>query len=278
MNNIELSAQELKEISLRGLTEFSKVCNENGYTFWLAYGSLIGAVRHKGFIPWDDDIDLWMPRKDYESFLNKYQNILIADEWEIFSHKNKKGYYFPWIKLCSNKTILTPSRFNSGLLYGSSIDIFPLDNMNSGNIDCAYNELKKINSEYKKEIKKLRPYTGGLKGVNTIWKKLGKKVYFNSFKLIYGDPAKIIDKYENIKLLNDNSNDHIFIATSPCASYPWVWEAEDFSRTVILDFENLCMPAPASYDSVLRRVYGNYLEIPPKDKQVSDHSYKVFRI
>ncbi|WP_024860104.1 LicD family protein [Ruminococcus flavefaciens] len=274
--NKEISLEDQKIISLKGLSEFQKLCESSNYRFWLAYGSLIGAVRHKGFIPWDDDIDLWMPRNDYEKMLSDWSNKLIGDGWKLVSYKNSSEYLFPWTKLCFTPTIVWPSRFNNGFIYGCSIDIFPLDIIHSNSIEEADSKLKQINLEYKKQLRRIRPYTGGYKGIDSFWKKQIKKAYFNLASLVFGSVRSIIEKYDDMCKFNNTSCNKSFFSTSPCASIPWVFEVDDFNSTIELEFESKLYPVPSGYDRILRRIYGDYLKLPPEDQRVSDHSYTAF--
>ena len=122
----KLSPEEYKKVLLSILTRIDSICRENGLKYMLAYGTLLGAVRHKGFIPWDDDIDLLLPRKDYET-LRSVAKSFNTKEWKLLSYSNEPRFLLPFMKYCNKHTIVTPPRFNTGFVYGLSIDIFPLD-------------------------------------------------------------------------------------------------------------------------------------------------------
>ncbi len=272
----EISISDQKKLCLDGLSEFDEFCKKNGLRYWLAYGTLIGAIRHKGYIPWDDDIDLWMPRNDYERMIKMQGGKKIGTGWRLYSYKRCKDYLFPWTKLCLDHTAVLPSRFNNGFVYGCSIDIFPLDEFRSGSIEEAEELLRSINNKYKKHIRMIRPYTGGLNGVRHKWKKMIKKLYYNCSKCILGSVRKFINQYDDIRLINDDSKSKLFVSTSPCASYPWVWNKDNFENTVYVEFESLQLPVPCGYDEILTRVYGEYMKLPPVEKRKTEHSYIAY--
>ena len=122
----ELSLEEIKQVELEILHYIDKVCKENGITYYLDCGTLLGAVRHQGFIPWDDDIDILVPRKDYE----KLFGILKDDNcYKMIWYKNSPNYPLPYAKVCDCSTI-TEEREDQKVKtnYGVFVDIFPLDN------------------------------------------------------------------------------------------------------------------------------------------------------
>lgn len=102
---------------------FVDFCNRNQLTYYAAYGTVIGAVRHKGFIPWDDDIDVWMPRRDYERFLS-LRDKLISTHYEIIDIEDK-GYYLYFAKFCDRRSTIIEREGQS--IMGLYIDVFPLD-------------------------------------------------------------------------------------------------------------------------------------------------------
>ena len=106
-----IDIDELRKIQMNILDELKRICNENGLTYYLGSGSLLGAVRHKGYIPWDDDIDIWMVREDYDKLMNllKDRDIEKAD-WFSLLDESTEGYYYPFAKAVDNRTELKMER------------------------------------------------------------------------------------------------------------------------------------------------------------------------
>ena len=102
----ELTSEELKSIELQLLDVLADYCQEHNLRYYLAYGTLLGAMRHKGFIPWDDDIDVMMPRPDYDKLINTFNQNNTNPEVGILSHVNDNRYYLTFSKLISRKTVL----------------------------------------------------------------------------------------------------------------------------------------------------------------------------
>lgn len=269
----KVSEIENKKIAYEALCYFKKICEKEKLKYYLAYGTLIGAVRHNGFIPWDDDIDVWMPRKDYDLLLKlveKYNN----DEFEIIHYKNNEKYYFPWIKICSKKTEIIPSRFISGLIYGSSIDIFPLDEFYSDNKDDALEVAKKINSEYMNYYKKLKPYTNGISLKKNPMKMIFKKIYFTFSKIFCENKEIFLDSFEkSIKNKNEDNSNYMMCIF---AFKPICFEKKWFNEEITKKFEDSNFVIPKNYDYILKAIYGEYMTLPPKEQQIKMHTYDAY--
>lgn len=120
---------ELKEIQLGILREIDKLCKAYHLKYFMSDGTLLGAVRHKGYIPWDDDLDIWMPRKDYE----KLEQIMNQEGscYKVVNHKNTKGYIYAFGKAVDTRTILKEN-IEVNCPMGIYVDIFPYDGLPGG--------------------------------------------------------------------------------------------------------------------------------------------------
>ena len=125
----KLSLKELQHIELEVLRSFHVFCEENKLTYYLTAGTLLGAIRHNGFIPWDDDIDIVMPRPDYERFLQLFEQKNTVSYLKLATPKNTPNYYVPMAKLFDSRFGMEEPNLRFPCPLGPWIDIFPLDNM-----------------------------------------------------------------------------------------------------------------------------------------------------
>ncbi len=272
MKNSKLvTLKEIKQIQLEELTYLHEFCVENGLTYYLAYGTLIGAVRHKGYIPWDDDIDVWMPRSDYDKLIELTERFNNED-LELLSYEKEKKYCFEWAKVCSKKTIVWPSRFNNGFLYGISIDVFPLNEIDyKGSLE---NAITVNESDHKKLIDMMngyKLYTDGNK--SNLLKSILKKV---RFKLLELKKGRLQDKLLDFFDKNDfKMKDGKYYQTFLCSERK-VYKREWFKDPIELEFEGRKFFAPKNYDKILTLVYGDYMKLPPKEKRITNHNFTAY--
>ena len=128
----EISLNELRKIQIDILDKVHNFCIQNNITYFLSSGTLLGAIRHGGYIPWDDDIDLYMPRESYERFINIYKDD--SHDTRVITLYNNKEYYYPFAKVEDTNSIVienVPEKFNIGI----NIDIFPIDGV-PNNLIC----------------------------------------------------------------------------------------------------------------------------------------------
>lgn len=268
--NDKIGIDEIKKITLQGLLELQKICKEHGLEIFLAYGTLIGAIRHKGYIPWDDDIDVWMLREDYDR-LREVAKSITVDDWKLMSYQNTENYKFPWMKFSNTKTEIRPSRFANEYIYGIAIDIFPIDYIEESDIQNAEKKALILRSQYYKILKRTRV----LKDYqhNKLLQKL-EHVYY-----------KLIGNKWNYKHNLECLESKMICTTGKyCTCYfdPYgkVWNSNDFKdtygNTEYGVFENSEFEIPFNYDTILRKVYSDYMKLPPKNQQVIPHTYDAY--
>ncbi len=250
----------LHEEILQILDQVVKVCDSNGLRYYLTGGTLLGAVRHKGFIPWDDDLDIVMPREDFEKFVNiKYKKL-------------SKGYSLEWIntnpkynkvfaKVCRDNTLFEESVGNNlSIKRGVFIDIFPLD------ITEGYS------SSLEKRKKKVLFWSGLLfdkciSSEKTILKRSILNVLSEKMLLSFAEYYMKKKCKKGNYFSNFGSQYKIKKQTHP---------VEYYGEGVILPFEDRYYRCPLNYKSVLESIYGkDYLELPPEEKRRTHYPLRV---
>lgn len=279
MTKSRVSAEDNKRIALEGLCAFASICEQYNLRYYLAFGTLIGAVRHGGFIPWDDDIDIIMPRNDYEK-LRSMSDLIKSPDWELLSYSNEPDFLFPFMKYCNRKTVVTPSRFGSGFIYGLSIDVFPLDLCEGSDEESVKQEIFGIKYALKKKEEKC--FKMGVFGTGFKYS-VRRIVKRGLFYLNMSKVNALREEYDRIdRQLAAETEKGGEYAVYMYDRYDTVWKASDFEgeggQYSVLTFEGHKFTAPYNYDEVLKKSYGNYMELPPKEKQICIHTYEAYHL
>lgn len=259
---VQIGFDENKRVELEVLCAVADYCDKNNLQYFLAYGTLIGAVRHKGFIPWDDDIDIWMPRADYNKFIKEFRH----DIYEVIDPKSAVARH-PFVKVVDTRTVKIESAvdYKNGTL-GVDIDIFPLDGMpdNDGEYLEWYNKIQKYYKAFPAFILK--------------WpKRLKSKVKRAFIKLCFGSKDKILSKAEELHSLYNYDKCSMVGSVESCYnSVRDRYKKEWFEETASVDFEGLKFKAPIGYHEVLTAYYGDYMKLPPEEERVTHHSNTTY--
>lgn len=259
----QIDIDQLKNIQLEILNEVSFFCDSNDIKYFLVGGTLLGAVRHSGYIPWDDDIDIAMLREDYEKFID----IFNISGYKIFAYRNSEKYCFPFVKIAKTNTLLIePYETFSDCKIGINIDLFPIDSI-SKNIILQKFTIESI--KITRFILSLRLCISNK-----------KRVFYKRLLL------EIIKKVVNIKMLlklinniakfRENERSELLGIFVWGYGYKEIVLREYFSDIVKIEFEKSIYNAPIGYDGYLSHVYGDYMKLPPLDKRVTHHDFKAF--
>jgi lipopolysaccharide cholinephosphotransferase len=264
----EISIVNIKNIQLELLDAFVNYCSINSLRYYLYYGSLLGAVRHKGYIPWDDDIDLAMPRRDYEYLINNFTNS--STDISIVSIHNNSEYPIPFAKLSFNQTDLVENIDLPISNLGINIDIFPIDglpkkrskifihNKKIGLLKCMVNiKVVKISNQ-RNILKNILIYIG--------------KFLLKPIKINY-----LIKKTDNICKSYDFDLSNQVVSFFGAYKKKEIMPKASFNQTNIVRFEDRNLNAPGDYDFILGLLYGDYMKIPKKINQKSTHDFKVYK-
>ena len=267
----KISLEEDKQIGLTTLLYFDEFCKKHNLNYFIGYGTLIGAVRHKGYIPWDDDIDTWMPREDYDKLIS-YNHLIDNSRYKLNSVQTNDLFTIPFAKLTRTDTVLLPPRFVSGYLYGASIDIFPLDVIgNYKNEDEAKLQYTTLRKQYMQIINKFHQYTDGLHIRKS--KLFLKKMLFKFSTIRYGNLSSIIEEFSKCLANNYPNATGDYVTT---VAGETIYKKEWFRDYVLLEFENNTFPAPIDYDKILTRRYGDYMSLPPVEQQIVPHNFEAY--
>lgn len=260
-----LSSQKIRSIQLEILSAVDAFCRQNRLAYSLAYGTLIGAVRHKGFIPWDDDIDLLMPRPDYDRFVQTFH----SDQDEVFDLSLSNVCVETFAKVCRKNTIMTDAKLGR-TLWGVNVDIFPIDGAPKGGLEEHY----ALMCRKREWISRLCPFYKVV-GKN----RLGWFVKYCLKRLRYPHRGNCADIKKEI---NDNLRACPFEESPLAGAYfgdddirefmPREW----FESYTELVFEGKLYPVIAHYDDYLHHLFGDYMQLPPEEQRVTPHHYEAY--
>lgn len=242
----ELNREEIRNSQLRCLKKVKSICENNNIRYFLCGGTLLGAVRHQGYIPWDDDIDIFIVLKDWEKFSKLVRE---NDEFGFINFLGEDDYYDDMGLFYDKSNICDANHFPMQTTAGISIDVMPL---------IGLPDTQEAIKEYAMELKNQNS-----KVQNTLYdlskcKNERKKLYELMLKYDY-------DTSKNIG--------HILGPYFMKEVRPKEW----FEKTVYLKFEDEEYAAPIGYDNYLRKLYGDYMQLPPEDKRIGHHYFRAYK-
>lgn len=268
-----MTLKEIQGVNLEIMKDIHSFCVEHDIKYTLAYGTLIGAIRHKGFIPWDDDIDIMMSRPEYERFTKTYQSksgFMLKPGTDDDNYVNYTRVYD------TKRTLVIPNAFPCEKEIGVWIDIFPIDNVSEDN--------NERNSHFQK-IRKLTQPLMEWRILKYRFKYESRRSYITAMiRLLAGMfKYKPIKWHKEIdKLLREYSYGSTgFVSSLVCIeanknNKQEVFPISDFQEYELAKFEDAEFYISKNYDHILKTIFGDYMSIPPKDKQVS-HILKKWR-
>lgn len=268
----ELSIRELQSGLLDIMKDIHSFCVNNGIKYSLTYGTLLGAVRHKGFIPWDDDVDIVMLRKDYETFVSTY----VSDKYNLAHHKKgKNDCFIAYSRVFDTRTSAATGADWSSFNTGFWVDVFPLDNI-PGSIE-EYRSFYYSVVDGWHRVNRMRCRFARLSWTpaNARFRLIAKKICL--LNGVFG--GTVLDKFisEHTKY-NDVKTGFVSQLAAPDVGPVEYLPASIMDNLILMQFEDASFYGFAEYDSVLRLIYGNYMELPPENKRVPHMStIKFFR-
>lgn len=257
---IELDKETLRQlqlVQLEMLIEVDRICKKCGIQYNIIAGTLLGAVRHKGYIPWDDDADIAMLRDEYERFREACKKELDESKFVFQDHRNTKGYRWGYGKIRRKNTVfLRENQEHMPYMQGVFIDIFPLDGVPNNYL------LRSVKNFECFCVRKI------------LWSKVGK---FAEKNLIKRKVYQLLDKIPEKKVLNyyekmiGNSNkretEMVRILMFPTPNRQWGYYRKWYKNSAKIVFENTIFQGIRDYDDYLRFKFGKYMELPPVENR-----------
>ena len=260
------TSSEYIEVLLDTFRAFDSFCKDKGLQYFAAYGTAIGVVRHQGLIPWDYDIYVYMLREDYERFKSYRGNI--NEKYDIMDERDE-NYWFSCAKFYNINTSIWEHDYFP-VVFGVYIDVFPLDEA----IPSEFLQLKK------ETIDKYLKYqhTFMRKNLKSFFKNIFSKnlglALQNLENLLYyrWNKKKCSTNYREVEnRVKDAKGSHIASYWGPYGSE--LFEKEWFSKAIEMPFEGMTIPMAVGYDNYLRKIYGDYMELPPEEKRITHHNH-----
>ena len=266
----EISVKELLKLQVEILEKVDRFCRANSIPYSVYGGTCIGAVRHKGYIPWDDDIDIAMTRPNYERFIHSFNGKV--ENLVLYAPELNWNYYAPYANVCDTRTILDEGENgHRGMEIGVKIDVFPID-ITPSDTEEYMNNVKRINYYWHQlKIKRIN--------MQLVWKNNKRRWFrlflkrlsyvFNSYAKIQREINKIAIKYSN-----EESNQvalvcYHFDRDTRCSKMV-------FDDYIDVPFENIIVSIMKRYDECLTRFYGDYMQLPPENQRVAHHGFTAY--
>lgn len=259
MRKIELN--ELKELQMEIADFVDNICKDNDIKYSLGCGTLLGAVRHGGYIPWDDDLDIMLPRSDYNKLTQVWDNRTYPFIFHCVGYGNNQG--FPYGKISNPKTILDD---NGNKTLGVNIDVFPIDEV----IDI--NDYRKRHQEVMDCYLEMSYVNRSLRGsINRIIRNLFRRIqhYPNT-------PKRLAKRIDEIALSMNGYGGNFMFEMVAGRCYKGPFNKNSFEKTVAIKFENRIYQALEGYDDYLKSMFGDYMQLPPLEEQVSHHIFNAW--
>lgn len=257
----EIDLKEIKQRQLDILIKVKEFCDLNNIDYFLDCGTLLGAVRHKGYIPWDDDIDIGMTRKNFDKFISLFNENNSNTCLRAYTYQNKNDFYFAYAKVCDITTTLYEHNQKKSKQY-VNIDVFVYDNVSKDKNDV--DKLFKKREKYLR-LNRLKNFQD-FKNNNLI-----KKLTYIALSILPKDYfIKKLDKLSRSQnsrdgfLANIASFDNMYISLNTLEPYNE------------LEFEGIMFKVPNDRDKWLKGYFNDYMTPPPLEKRVEAHHFKAY--
>lgn len=255
MRKIEL--EEMKRLQIQILDYVDAFCHKHHITYSLSAGTLLGAVRHQGYIPWDDDIDIQLLRDDYERFITSWRSE--SHPYEFLHISTHPFLGVPFAKVSDPRTCVKEPGVKS---VGVNIDVFPIDKVtNEQDFICRHAQVRRL---YVDVWRKMREWS---------WR---PNIIFWKVCAWFRTPQKDLLQLDQIAKAKNQEDAPLLFEMIGGRTFHTPWSKEAFSHTVEVTFEGRTYPAFVGYDEYLRAAYGDYMQLPPIEKRVTHHHVEAW--
>lgn len=261
--------KQLQTVLLDALAHFKSVCEKHGLTYFLSNGSMLGAVKYQKFIPWDDDVDILMPREDYDQLIALKE--ISTGPYELLCRENTPQWRAPYAKLTDRRTVLKEGEFTFGVELGASVDIFPLDkwhpNVKRAHLQARFQNIL-VRMMFGANVPRFATKKRGIQKVilGCIWA-AGHVVGSQRLCRWLERRARRWAKYPD---------GHLGCVVWSCYGTREVLPAEIFAGAEMVRFGGDDYPVPVGYDTYLTSLYGDWRKELPPERQKSNHSIRVW--
>ncbi len=269
----ELTTKEIQGVILEILKAVTDICEEQSYRYMLIFGTLLGAVRHHGFIPWDDDIDIMMPRKDHDKFVEYFKNNREKyPHFHLFIYTDCPDYPYMVTRVSDDRyKIIMKNEKDYGM--GLFIDIYPFDGIGNTWKEAS---LRARKGDFLSSV--CFQATRKHFAIETTTSKFRKLIKFPFFIF-----SKIYGKKRAIKILHKMAGIHSYETSKYVGCIIWLsgYKRDCFLRrwfeeSIKVAFEQYEFRIPREYNKVLEHDYGDYMQLPPEKDRVGNHNYKAY--
>ena len=259
----DVTTGALQEKSLEIFKYFQRICEEHNLRYWVGGGTLIGALRHQGFIPWDDDIDVFMPRPDYERFYAIWNRVGDLDHYALCRTTKEKNIHQTDMQLVDlTTTFINRHSQNEDICHGVSVDIMPFEGCPEGKLARGLQIYHSILYSIF-NVQRLPDHQGSLLRFAT-------SIVLNAVK----DPErryKVWSKHEKKMARYDFDSAKTVKETITSFRALFYPHPRSAFETKLVPFEDILVPIPVGYDAYLRRIFGDYMQLPPEEGRVAKH-------